>query len=200
VASASDALEVNPRLASGDGPYPKVTMGDVNERSSHVIPSATVERPSGSRFERDDVLLARITPCLENGKTALVKFLEPDEIGVGSTEFAVLRGRRVGPAFVYCAARSEHLREHAVKSMSGASGRQRIASNCFDTLRLVEPSALIASRFEVTAQPMLQEVYERRLQSDALAATRDLLLPRLVTGRLDTSDIDLGELLPAAAA
>ncbi len=197
---ASEVFLVNPRLRSDQQSFPKVAMADVDERYSHVLPSTTVKRPSGSRFEHDDVLMARITPCLENGKTALVKFLEPNDVAVGSTEFVVIRGRKVGPAFVYCAARSDHLRKHAVNSMSGASGRQRIASNCFDTLSLVEPEASIADRFEAAASPMLEEVFARRVQSRALAATRDLLLPRLVTGRLDISAVDLGDLLPPEAA
>ncbi len=175
-------------------------MADVDERISAVLPSAVATRIAGSKFQRDDVLFARITPCLENGKTALVKFLEPGEVAVGSTEFIVLRGATVGPAFVYCAARSERIREHAIKSMSGSSGRQRVATSCFDSLELVEPPRVIADRFERLVEPMFEEVFELANYIRCLAATRDLLLPRLVTGQLDISDIDLGDLLPSEAA
>lgn len=199
VSSASKIFEINPRLQSGQGVFPKVAMADLDERHSHVLPSAAVDRPSGSRFAHNDVLMARITPCLENGKTALVKFLALDQVGVGSTEFAVIRGRTVGPAFAYCTARSDQLRKHALTGMSGASGRQRIASNCFETFRMVEPPWAIADAFEGAAGPLLSEVFERTVQNQSLAATRNLLLPRLVTGRLDISDIDLGALLPPEA-
>ena len=141
--------------------------------------------------------MARITPCLENGKTALVLFLAPGEVGIGSTEFIVLRGVTVGPAFAYCAARSYELREHAIKSMSGASGRQRVASNSFETLLMPEPDAELADCFEEMVRPMLDEVVAWRRHNEQLATTRDLLLPRLVTGHLDISDVDLGVLTPA---
>lgn len=191
---------VNPRVRPAQTTFSKVTMGDVDERTSTVFPSDVGTHVAGSKFERDDVLFARITPCLENGKTALVKYLGTGEVGIGSTEFIVLRGRRVGPAYVYCAARSEPVRDHAIKSMSGSSGRQRVATSSFDSLDLVEPPPSIAQAFEETAGPMLDEVFALACQNRALAATRDLLLPRLVTGRLDISDVDLGDLLPEAAA
>jgi len=68
--------------------------GDFERRTTHT----TV------KFKKNDVLLARITPCLENGKTGYAYFLGDDEVACGSTEFIVLRGRRVSPAFTYCLA------------------------------------------------------------------------------------------------
>jgi type I restriction enzyme S subunit len=197
---ATQLFVINPRLKTTQDVIAKVAMADVDERTSAVFPSDQVRRPAGSRFARDDVLLARITPCLENGKTALVKFLEPGEIAVGSTEFIVLRGACVGPAFTYCAARSNRLREHAIKSMSGATGRQRVAMECFDSLELPEPPRELASRFEKSAGPMLDEVFALARLNRQLARTRDLLLPRLVTGRLDISEVDVGVLLPSEDA
>ena len=134
VLPASTALEVNPRIRVEQDSFPKVVMADISERFSHVVPSAVADRATGSRFLRGDVLLARITPCLENGKTALALFLDEGQMGVGSTEFIVLRGKSVGSAFVYCAARSDDFREQAIKTMSGASGRQRVANDCLDSL------------------------------------------------------------------
>jgi type I restriction enzyme S subunit len=193
---ASEVFTVNPRIKSSQTAFPKVTMGDVDERFAIVFPSEETTRVTGSRFQRDDMLFARITPCLENGKTGLVKFLEPDVVGVGSTEFIVLRGNAVGPAFTYCAARSDALRQHAIKSMSGATGRQRVATNAFDSLELIEPPPAIGDYFEMHAAPLLDEGFALACQSRALARARDLLLPRLVTGRLDISDVHLGDLLP----
>jgi type I restriction enzyme S subunit len=196
VVAASALFEVNPRAQNAQASYSKVTMADVDERFSHVLPSREAQRLSGSRFTRGDVLFARITPCLENGKTAVALFLRPDEVGIGSTEFIVLRGRDVGPAFVYCAARSNELRGHAIKSMSGASGRQRVSNGCFESLFMAAPDPAVAMRFDGVVGPMLEAVLACRVQNEQLAATRDLLLPRLVTGRLDISDVDLGVLTP----
>lgn len=79
----------------------------------------------GSKFKNGDTLLARITPCLENGKTAFVDFLENNEIAFGSTEFIVLREKENirDKHFLYYLARSEKFRETAIKSMTGSSGR-----------------------------------------------------------------------------
>jgi type I restriction enzyme S subunit len=197
---ASEIFAIDPKVRSKQETYPVLTMADVSVRFGAAFPAKTVSRASGSRYQQNDVLLARITPCLENGKTALVKFLGEQAMGVGSTEFIVLRGRTVGPAFTYCAARSERLRRHAIKSMSGASGRQRVSPQAFDSLELVEPAPAAADEFERLAGPLLGEAYERAVQNRALLRTRDLLLPRLVSGRVDLSDIDLGNLLSPDAA
>ena len=83
---------------------------------------------SGSRFLQNDTLIARITPCLENGKGAMVSFLENDEVGFGSTEFIVARAHRASDAkFVYYTTRSNAFREAAISRMEGTSGRQRVA-------------------------------------------------------------------------
>lgn len=197
VRKASEVFEINPRIKSDQNSFEKITMADLHEQYSYAFPSATTARRAGASFERDDVLMARITPSLENGKTALVKCLEPGRVGVGSTEFIVLRGAEVGPAFTYCFARDERVREHAIKSMSGSSGRQRVAANAFDSLSCVEPTRELAKTFEQSVGPMLEQVFELQAQCRALAATRDLLLPRLVTGRLDVADLDLDSLLAA---
>jgi type I restriction enzyme S subunit len=197
---ATDVFDLNPRVAPGNAPISKVAMADVGEVHSYVFPSNHTDRCLGSRFQRDDVLLARITPCLENGKTALVKFLAPGEMAVGSTEFIVMRGRSVGPAFTYFCARSERLRSHAIKSMSGSSGRQRVSVDAFASLQVYEPSPEKAQEFESAVGPMLEQVYCLAAQNRRLAATRDLLLPRLVSGRLDISDVDIGVLTPEETA
>ncbi len=92
----------------------------------------TKETNSGARFQNGDTLLARITPCLENGKTGYVGFLPSDsDVAHGSTEFIVLRGGSVCSEFVYLLARSNVFRDDAIKSMSGATGRQRVRNECF---------------------------------------------------------------------
>ncbi len=82
----------------------------------------------GVKFRNGDVLIAKITPSLENGKTAFVDILEDGEIGFGSTEFIVLRGKEneTDKHFLYYFAVSQVFREVAIKSMTGSSGRQRV--------------------------------------------------------------------------
>lgn len=83
---------------------------------------------SGARFKNRDTLLARITPCLENGKTAFVDGLAEDEVAHGSTEYIVLSGKEgiSDDLFVYYVARSPLFRSHVIASMDGSSGRQRV--------------------------------------------------------------------------
>ena len=94
-------------------------------------------RGSGTRFRNGDTLLARITPCLENGKTVYVNCLKPDQVGHGSTEFIVLSGieGKTDNLFVYYLARNPILRAFAIHSMQGSTGRQRVMA---DSLRSFE--------------------------------------------------------------
>lgn len=192
VAPASVAMTVNPRIKldkSVDHPF--ITMGDLSERSLGCRPSGVRAGGSGAKFARGDTLFARITPCLQNGKTGLVQSLADGEVGLGSTEFVVLRGRLVGSAYTYCLARDDAFRAHAIASMSGASGRQRVRNECFDAYLLAAPPHALSDEFEATAEPLLSQARALLDRSETLAATRDLLLPRLVTGQIDVSTLKL---------
>lgn len=85
----------------------------------------------GTKFRNGDTIMARITPCLENGKTARINILNENEVGFGSTEYIVFRAKEnvTVPDFVYYLVRSEVVREPAIKSMVGTSGRQRVQTN-----------------------------------------------------------------------
>lgn len=90
----------------------------------------------GSKFRNEDILFARITPCLENGKTSKVTILDQNEIGYGSTEFIVLRSKKnTNSDFVYYLSRSDIFRAKAIKCMEGTSGRKRVNE---DALKLFE--------------------------------------------------------------
>lgn len=85
--------------------------------------------------------MARITPCLENGKTAFVDKLQDGEVAFGSTEFIVMRARPgiSDPQFVYYLAISPFFRDVAIKSMVGSSGRQRVQQSVLNGLELTVP-------------------------------------------------------------
>lgn len=86
--------------------------------------------------------MARITPCLENGKTAMVNILEANEVGFGSTEYIVFRAKKglTIPDFVYYLVCSSFVREPAIKSMVGSSGRQRVQTDVIQNLEIPFPS------------------------------------------------------------
>lgn len=200
VLTASEVLIVQPRLTLGrEVAHPFVTMSDLRTQSMVCFPSERKTGNSGSKFQNGDTLFARITPCLENGKTGFVQCLQADEIGRGSTEFIVLRGNLAGPAFTYLLARDDGFRAHAIKSMSGASGRQRVRKECFDAFLLTTPPTHIAQRFEERAQPLFLLAQSLGWQIRALTEIRDLLLPKLVTGEIDVSDMDLDAMMESVA-
>ncbi|WP_422462560.1 restriction endonuclease subunit S [Endozoicomonas sp. ALB115] len=136
------------------------------------------------KFIKNDTLLARITPCLENGKTGFAYFLKDDEIACGSTEFIVLRGKRVSPEFTYCLARSYPFRENAIKSMTGSSGRQRVQITCFNEYSVPLAPESILCEFDQFVAENFWQIRNLMDQNARLEKARDLLLPRLMNGEL----------------
>jgi type I restriction enzyme S subunit len=132
-----------------------------------------------------DTLVARITPCLENGKTAFVDCLQSNEIAWGSTEFIVLRPYPpLPPEFAYCLARDDGFREFAIQSMTGSSGRQRVPAESLNHFQMARPSAALAEAFAARVQPYFRRIRAAADESRTLAALRDTLLPKLLTGEM----------------
>ena len=194
----SDCVAVNPRVVvPREGEKPFVPMGCLANNSMLIADVESRTGNSGAKFANGDTLFARITPCLENGKTGFVQFLGADNpVAFGSTEFIVLRARTVTPEFVYLLARSDDFRANAIKSMSGASGRQRVQERCFDAYRLVEPTQQVLERFSAVVRPMFQQVQRLHHKITNLRRTRDLLLPRLMSGQLDLRSAETGTAAP----
>lgn len=145
------------------------------------------ERPEATtvHFKNGDTLFARITPCLENGKTGYVDFLPEGEAACGSTEFIVLRGRLLSSFFVYCLARTERLRGIAIKSMIGSSGRQRVQESCFDEFMVPLPPKDLLDSFDDFAAPAFRQIRELTAANERLRNARDLLLPKLMSGEVE---------------
>lgn len=141
---------------------------------------------SGSKFMKDDVLFARITPCLENGKTAFVNFLDDTECGFGSTEFIVLRAKNdCCPQYVYCLSRDEHFRQYAMKSMVGTSGRQRVQTSSISDYPIAKPKSELMREFNETTIDWFIQIRSNMKEISELRKTRDYLLPRLLTGEIE---------------
>ncbi|PWW06952.1 restriction endonuclease subunit S [Mangrovibacter plantisponsor] len=135
------------------------------------------------KFKKNDVLLARIPPCLDNGKTGYAYFLSEDEVACGSTEFIVLRGRRV-PSEFYCLACSYPFRVNAIKNMTGSSGRQKVQHSCLDKYAVPLPPNSILDEFVQVVQNNFDQIRNLMSQNASLAKARDLLLPKLISGEL----------------
>jgi type I restriction enzyme S subunit len=181
-----DAIEVNPtRHLKKENVAPYLDMANM-PTSGHTA-AEVIDRPfgSGMRFMNGDTLVARITPCLENGKTAYVDFLGDGQVGWGSTEYIVLRPKPPLPSeFAYCLARSNEFREFAIQSMTGSSGRQRVPAESLSHYLVVTPSKEIAAHFGRVVGPLFARASIAARESSALAALRDGLLPKLISGDL----------------
>ena len=156
-------------------------------------PDSVVSRPfgSGMRFANGDALVARITPCLENGKTAYVDFLRDNEIGWGSTEYIVMRSKPPLPSeFAYFLARSDRFREFAIQNMSGTSGRQRVPAIALSGFSIPSPPPRVAEEFGRTAQLLLRRARSANSERRVLGTCRDVLLPKLVSGELPATNTD----------
>jgi type I restriction enzyme S subunit len=119
----------------------KVAMEKLKPFTKIIDGYELTEFKGGTKFKNGDTLLARITPCLENGKTAKVTILEDNEVGFGSTEFIVLREKynKTDNDFIYYLSISPKFREIAIKSMVGTSGRQRVQQDVLENTILQLP-------------------------------------------------------------
>ena len=186
VATLAEYIEVNPRRSLRKGQAaPYLPMAKMPTRG-HMPDSVAVRAfGSGMRFANGDTLVARITPCLENGKTAYVDFLTDGEVGWGSTEYIVLRPRPPLPnQFAYFLARSARFREFAIRNMSGTSGRQRVPSTALREFLMVVPPRRLSARFGDVAESLIERASKAGHESRTLAAVRDMLLPKLISGEL----------------
>lgn len=187
----SEMIDANPRTpCPKDVSRPFVGMEALSEDSMIIDVSDARPITGGAKFRNGDTLLARITPCLENGKTGFVQFLEDDEaVASGSTEFIVLRSRTVNPYWIYCLARSDSFREHAINSMAGSDGRQRVNSKCFDQYLTLQPPSDVLQGFDDNVRDIFGQVQSLSLYTRTLKQARDMLLPKLMSGALDVSRI-----------
>jgi type I restriction enzyme S subunit len=183
----TDILEFDPKMvADKEDILPYMDMKELSTESMTVGNVILKPFSGGSKFQNNDTLLARITPCLENGKTAFVGFLTDEHpIGFGSTEFIVMRAKEgISPQFVYCLARDPEFRSFAIKSMIGSSGRQRVQRNMLETYEISKPDQESMDKFHKVTLPLFSKVIENRKETNALIRLRNSLLPRLMTGKI----------------
>ena len=184
---ASTLIEFNPKE-----PLRKGTVAPYLDMASLPTSDSWAERPtlrefgSGMRFRNGDALLARITPCLENGKSAFVQNLPAETVGWGSTEFIVMRSKKPVPQeYAYLLVRHSAFREHAIRSMTGTSGRQRAQADAVAEFKVVTPSnALVWSAFGEFLASFFRKIKSLSEEMETLAQLRDTLLPKLLSGEL----------------
>lgn len=140
-----DFMEFNPKESLKKGTLAKKVTMDMLVPHSRDINSYVVEPYSGgAKFRNGDTIMARITPCLENGKHAFVSFLDDKEVAYGSTEYIVIRGKDgvSDNLFVYYLTHSPLFKATAIKSMVGSSGRQRAQVEVLQNLIMPVPNTI----------------------------------------------------------
>ena len=183
-----DVIEFNPKV-----PLSKERLKQSVPMSALSTSSMTLDTEefaatfsnSGSKFQNGDTLLARITPCLENGKTAFVAGVESDEGAVGSTEFIVMRSKGINPYMVYLLARNDSFRQSAINSMTGSDGRQRAQADKLKALPYLKPTDQIMMLFARYVELMFIQIQKKNEQNVRLRQARDRLLPKLMSGEVE---------------
>ncbi|WP_417535364.1 restriction endonuclease subunit S [Methylophaga sp.] len=171
-----DFLPKRPIKKGASAPF--IAMADVPENQKDIIHSGDREyKGGGSRFSNGDTLFARITPCLENGKTALVKDLEDEAVAHGSTEFIVMSPRDLDSdrQFVYYLARLPEFRKFAESRMEGTSGRQRVSWQALANYELNCPPAPLRKRIGEILGTLDDKIELNRKMNETLEAMAQAL-------------------------
>lgn len=144
-----DIAEFNPKESLKKGIIAKKVAMDQLQPFCRDIPGYTLEPfNGGTKFRNGDTIMARITPCLENGKTAKVNILNDGEVGFGSTEYIVFRAKKgvADEDYLYYLVCSSLVRDAAIKSMVGSSGRQRVQTDVVQNIEIDLPSIAVQKK------------------------------------------------------
>lgn len=205
----SDIADFNPRETIKKGAIAKKIPMDVLRPFYRDIPYYVEECFSGgTKFRNGDTIMARITPCLENGKTAQVSILNDGEVGFGSTEYIVFRAKEgiADKDYLYYLVCSPEVRELAIKSMVGSSGRQRVQTDVVKNLEIDVPplveqekigSFLKAFDDKIALNDRINKNLEQ--QAQAIFSNEFLTLETLPDGWKQSSLIDIADYLNGLA-
>ncbi|CUR69349.1 restriction endonuclease subunit S [Pseudomonas aeruginosa] len=193
VVPASALIEFNPKEPLRKGTIaPYLDMASLPTSGSWAESPVPREFGSGMRFRNGDALLARITPCLENGKSAFVQNLPDESVGWGSTEFIVMRSKKPVPQeYAYLLARHAAFREHAIRSMTGTSGRQRAQADTVAEFKVISPSeSSVWCAFSELLGSCFKAIKFHSEAGETLAELRETLLPKLLFGELSVANFE----------
>ncbi|EIY8223787.1 restriction endonuclease subunit S [Escherichia coli] len=184
--SIDQIIDFNPKrtlIKSQDATYLDMAgLSTVNFRANGYY-----RRPfsSGTKFTKRDTLLARITPCLENGKAAYIDFLDDNETGWGSTEFIVMRPKKEIHSFIsYIMCRNPDFKEYAESCMEGSSGRQRVNLDHLKKFNVNLPTEASLRIINELLDSFESKLINNSKQIDSLEKLRDTLLPKLMSGEV----------------
>ena len=182
----SEFIDINPKESLMKGAQATyLEMKNVRSNSSCPELWYSREYKSGTKFRNGDTIMARITPCLQNGKRAFVQFLKSNEIGWGSTEFLIFRTKEPYHPFTsYLLASNSAFKAFAEKSMTGSSGRQRVQTNSLWSFDLKRPSKEKIEELNLIFEEFSTKIHLNDNQIQTLTNLRDTLLPKLMSGEV----------------
>lgn len=198
----SELVEFPPKVSlEKDELYDNIPMDVVDGGIKYVQEiNQRVYTGGGAKFGNGDTIFARITPCLENGKIAKVKGLEKG-VGFGSTEFFVFRAKEniSDPDFIYYLAKTELVRQPAIKSMVGASGRQRADKGVVEQIKVpnipLPTQRRIASILSAYDDLIVNNLKRIKLLEEKVFVSYKLLVnsEKLIEGKVgDLADVKSG--------
>lgn len=193
IVPASALIEFNPKEPLRKGTVtPYLDMASLPTSGSWAESPVLREFGNGMRFRNGDALLARITPCLENGKSAFIQNLPDESVGWGSTEFIVMRSKKPVPQeYAYLLVRHAAFREYAIRSMTGTSGRQRAQAGTLAEFKVISPSEnSVWCAFSELLGSCFKAIKSQSEASETLAELRDTLLPKLLSGELSVANLE----------
>lgn len=182
----TEFIDFNPRRELKKGTFaPYIEMSALSATSFSPVSWYMREFASGTKFTNGDTLIARITPCLENGKAAFIQCLQDDETAWGSTEYIVMRPKKfLHPLFAYALVKATDFRDHAESCLAGSSGRQRVELQHLMQYSLIMPAQLRIQQFNVCMESLLPRLVKNANQIRTLTKLRDTLLPKLMSGEV----------------
>lgn len=184
----SDIATINPRIKPLAPDTPFIEMADVDTWGRWAIPSGEKGKRGGIRACGGDTLMARITPCLENGKIAQV----PSDFGYvgGSTEFIVLRATEESlPDFIFLLTQSHKVHAESIGLMVGTSGRQRVSAKDVGNISVTFPPLEEQEKIVEKMQTLDAYLESAKRSQEALKQVRKDALHALLSGDKDVRDL-----------
>ena len=187
----SSIVDINPKRTLRKNEVARcIDMTYLNTTGS--FPSGWEFKPysGGMKFINGDTLMARITPCLENGKVAYINFLDKEETAFGSTEYIVFHAKEGYPnEMFYFLTRNKAFIEFATKNMNGSSGRQRVSGETIGNYIIPVLSEDDIHELKTVCVSTMKEILKNNLESRVLSEMRNTILPKLMSGELKINDL-----------
>ena len=161
-----------------------IPMDAINEEKGEITTSEVRKlkqvKKGYTYFKEGDVIFAKITPCMENGKCAVAKNLI-NHLGFGSTEFHIIRANKnIIPEWVWYYLRQKQIREEATKYFTGSVGQQRVPKEFLNRLEIPSPPFSEQKRIVARIEELFSKIDEiKKLRKESLEQVKALLTSAL---------------------